>query len=147
MIRHIEMVNVIKLNATNIKYVYYHNKNNIESCIMDPNNLEEEHRSRLPHETINSSSSSSSLDNEVVLRQRRRRRQHHWTQLSFSVTCLFWMISSHNRPGIIANIGMPVHGTSCSPELTKRELWVVIRRSPDLFRGFQSPPASCKWII
>ena len=54
MIRHIEMVNVIKLNATNIKYVYYHNKNNIDSCIMDPNNLEEKHTSQFPHETINS---------------------------------------------------------------------------------------------
>ena len=55
MIRHIEMVNVIKLNAKNIKYVYYHNKNknNIDSCIMDPNNLEEKHTSRFPHETIN----------------------------------------------------------------------------------------------
>ena len=42
MIGHIEMVNVIKLNATNINYVYYHNKNkiNIDSYIMDPNKLE-----------------------------------------------------------------------------------------------------------
>ena len=56
MIRHIEMVNVIKLNATNIKYIYYHNKekNNIDSCIMDPNNLEEKHTSCLRHRTINS---------------------------------------------------------------------------------------------
>ena len=63
MIRHIEMVNVIKLNATNINYVYYHNKNkiNIDSYIMDPNNLEENLTARLPQETINTWSNTELL--------------------------------------------------------------------------------------
>ena len=48
------MLNVIKLNVTNIKYVYYHyrNKTNIDLCIMGPNNLKEKRTSGFPHGTI-----------------------------------------------------------------------------------------------
>ena len=97
---------VIKINT-----VYYHNKHNIESCIMDPNNL----GSWLPYEAINSSLTTSLLngydddDDDNI-------------ESSFSATCLPWLTSSHNIIGIIANIGMSDHGTICSPELTKREI-------------------------